>query len=312
LLAFSGLFLLLILMAGLEMAVIGRVSRSFEKIFHENLETINACEKMHTAMENLNEEILLSLWEGKPDRFHINATLREGIRGRPSFPARHVTVRGELALTYRLTESWKTYRSRFPFTLDKHISLGRRREVYQKQLLATFHEIWRSDQKISDLNAQNILSTDGQVKHQARAALVILYGLLFAGIGLILIILLVTARLVLKPIQTLTRSAKEIEKGNLELVLEVRSRDEMGQLAEAFNAMASRLREFRRTDQAKLLRSQQATQAAINSLPDAVAVLNASGEIEIANQTAVEIFGIKMGTRVDTLGIPWLWTCLKK
>ncbi len=43
----------------------------------------------------------------------------------------------------------------------------------------------------------------------------------------------------------------------------------------------------------KLLRIQQTTQAAINSLPDAVAVLDPSGEVEITNHSAVELFGIK-------------------
>jgi signal transduction histidine kinase len=211
-----------------------------------------------------------------------------------------------------LTAAWQSYRAEFPAALNTRTVLSGRRAHYREQLLGSFSQIEGLTQKIADINEQNILSADGQVKHQALSGSRVLYTLMFTGIVLILLIILVTATLVLKPIQTLTRSVKEIEKGNLDLVVEVRSQDEMGQLAQAFNAMASRLREFRRTDQARLLRTQQTTQMAINSLPNAVAVLNASGEVEITNQAAVEIFGIKMGTRADTLGLPWLWDMFQK
>jgi signal transduction histidine kinase len=129
--------------------------------------------------------------------------------------------------------------------------------------------------------------------------------LLTAGV-LTLLLLTITRGIILKPIAGLMRSVKEIEQGNLDLVLEVRSKDELGQLAEAFNAMAARLREFRRSDRAKLLRIQRTTQMAINSLPDAVAVLSADGTVELSNSSAITLFGIKPGTNAKTLGIPWL------
>ena len=50
--------------------------------------------------------------------------------------------------------------------------------------------------------------------------------------------------------------------------------------------MAARLREYRQLDQSRLRRTQQTTQLAIDSLPDAVAVLNPCGEVEISNTQA--------------------------
>ncbi len=47
---------------------------------------------------------------------------------------------------------------------------------------------------------------------------------------------------VLRPIQRLTESARELGEGNLDQVLPVSSRDELGQLADAFNKMAGKLR----------------------------------------------------------------------
>ncbi len=303
---FGGLFAVLLFASGIGIHVIKGVSTSFQKIFRENLETVTACEKMRSALESLNENILVSLWE---DHGVDTAAAAAAVRTFDSslrFQQGNVTVPGEQELTDRLTAAWQAYRQRYPAALDLHATLAARRARYQASVLGTYRDIEGLTRRIAELNMQNILSADGQVKHRALAASKALYALLLAGLGLILAVILITATLILKPMRTLTRSVQEIEKGNLDLVLEVRSRDEMGQLAAAFNAMAARLREFRRTDQARLVRIQQTTQTAINSLPDAVAILDAGGMVEITNPAAADLFGIKTGTRVESLGIPWL------
>ena len=91
---------------------------------------------------------------------------------------------------------------------------------------------------------------------------------------------------------------REIQKGNLDLIVNVSSKDEIGQLSEAFNDMAASLREFRRSDQAHILRTQRSTQLALNSLNDAVAICTVDGQIEIANAAAEHQFGLKPGATV--------------
>jgi nitrogen fixation/metabolism regulation signal transduction histidine kinase len=92
------------------------------------------------------------------------------------------------------------------------------------------------------------------------------------------------------------------------LSVPVRSRDEIGALAEAFNSMATKLREFRRLDHDRLQRTQQTTQLAIDSLPDAVFVVGPAGVIEISNRTARTHFGIEPGLTVSRLAenLKWL------
>jgi PAS domain S-box-containing protein len=57
--------------------------------------------------------------------------------------------------------------------------------------------------------------------------------------------------------------------------------------------MAARLREFRRTDRAKLVRTQRTTQLAVNSLPDAIAIVGPEGKVELANNAAQQLFGLR-------------------
>ncbi len=84
------------------------------------------------------------------------------------------------------------------------------------------------------------------------------------------------------------------------------TRDEIGHLSAAFNDMAASLREFRRTDQAKLLRIQRATQQAFDSLPDAIAVVDADGRVEVATESARTVFGLKPGVVIADLPFGWM------
>lgn len=77
-------------------------------------------------------------------------------------------------------------------------------------------------------------------------------------IGIVLIIcvtlgsllIAIAARMIVKPIKRLTAAAKEISKGNFDVKIETKSRDEIGQLADNFNIMAEELKniEYLRRD----------------------------------------------------------------
>jgi signal transduction histidine kinase len=70
------------------------------------------------------------------------------------------------------------------------------------------------------------------------------------------------------------------------------SRDEMGQLAEAFNRMSRQLRDYRQSHSARLLRVQRTSQATIDSFPEPVLVVDPRGHVEMANPAAHRLLGI--------------------
>jgi signal transduction histidine kinase len=68
----------------------------------------------------------------------------------------------------------------------------------------------------------------------------VLIGALIAGLAAVLVTLALSAR-ILRPVERLTAAAQRMEKGDLAVRVPVESRDEIGQLAHAFNAMAGSL-----------------------------------------------------------------------
>jgi signal transduction histidine kinase len=176
-----------------------------------------------------------------------------------------------------------------------------RRALYRERLVPLSQQVKSTAQRVIAINLENIVSIDGQVRQSAVRSQWTMYALLAAGAGLAILLFGTISRSILRPLGLLTRSAREIEAGNLDLVVSVPSRDEVGQLAAAFNSMASRLREFRRSDRARLVRTQRTTQLAINSLPDAVAILGPDGRVELANETARKLFRLHPDTDVASL-----------
>jgi two-component system, NtrC family, sensor histidine kinase KinB len=93
----------------------------------------------------------------------------------------------------------------------------------------------------------------------------------------------------LKPIRLFTASAVALGEGNLDREVPELSRDELGQLARAFNTMAAKLRAYRDATLARVLRVQRTMEATLTSAPDPVFVVGRDGEHEVRNPAAEQL-----------------------
>ena len=112
-------------------------------------------------------------------------------------------------------------------------------------------------------------------------------------------------RSILGPIRAVTEAAQEIGAGRLEQEVPVLTHDELGQLAQTFNAMTRQLRGFRQTNLARLVRVQRTGQATIDSFPDPIFVLDPEGRVELANPAARALLGVSTPTDGES-GSIWL------
>ena len=184
--------------------------------------------------------------------------------------------------------------------------LGAPPQSARSALLVAAEQVKRDTQRIIDLNLQNIMSADGEIRHDATRSRIMMIALLVSGVLLAVLVMALLSRTLLGSLRTLTRSVREIEHGNLDLVVAVTTNDEIGQLAEAFNAMAMQLRRTQRSEQEKIIRAQRTTLLALDSLPDAVATITSDGLVDLANQTAQRLFRLRPGVALETLDSPRL------
>jgi signal transduction histidine kinase len=303
---FGGLLAILVVVSLLSIIVLARYSHALEKMFRDNYDSVLYCNQMRDSLDELHSHAQRLVWhESLPPadsdphqqtrRFQRNIDLELG----------NCNLPGELEAAQHLAGVWKDYR-------DAYLRLGTPGNddvaLLRDFLLPRYQEIKRSAQTIADMNSSNMVSVDGQVRTTLVAVQRTLLILVIVGAVLAASLVATVGATILKPLRALTLSAHQIEKGNLDLDMPVVSRDEVGQLTEAFNSMASRLREFKRQDNARLARTQQTTQLAIDSLPDGVVVVSPQGEVEISNRAAQSLFNIHPGSKVDDLELDWLKT----
>ena len=93
----------------------------------------------------------------------------------------------------------------------------------------------------------------------------------------------------LRPLGVLNQAVGRLGTGDFDVRAKVAGRDEIAQLADQFNSMADRLREYRNSSLGELLLAQQAAQAAIDSIPDPVILFSNDGGILKINDAAAAL-----------------------
>ena len=147
--------------------------------------------------------------------------------------------------------------------------------------------------EVRDLNEAEMYAASARANDSARHSVVGLAVGLAASLALAFLAAWWLVRTIVHPIEAVTNAATAIGGGQLHLVVPAGSRDEVGRLAEAFNAMAERLRAYRRVNTERLGRAQQAAQATIDSFLDPVVVLDTLGRVETANPAAQTLLGVR-------------------
>jgi two-component system, NtrC family, sensor histidine kinase KinB len=311
-LGFGGLLLILVLTGGYSIRQITQLGPSIDVILRENYQSVIACQQMKEALERLDSGILFIL-SGDPDQG------RQLIqKNQPHFQAaldaelKNITLPGEGPEAKKLKQIFKEYQKNLPSFQQTNLDIKTKRTIYFNTMLPLFQKIKDTADVILQMNQENMVVANARARTRAKEARDRMFMLVVCGAILAVGFIGVMGRWIRYPLQRLTTSAREVAKGNLDLMVDSRSRDELGQLAEAFNVMTARLREFRRNDNARLIRIQRTTQLAMDSFPDAIAVLDPEGRVELANRIAIHLFNLVPPETPDPVRNPWLGNLLKE
>lgn len=303
LLGFGGVMMVLIVVAGLLAAFLTSSSRQLQKGHRENYDSVSYCEAMRSALDEAQAIAQLN----RPFPEMTRETLE---KARQEFEANGTAQLGNTTLLHEAELSRKTVdlgRDVFQKTrrLVEGNSIGDVPTYYRAEIFPEYQQCRDALAQVSQMNLQNLVRVNGDVERALLATRTTVIMLLVIGLMLSLLFIVLTARGMIGPLMNLTTSVRQIEAGNLDLIVEGHSHDEIGELAQAFNEMAAKLREFRRMDLERLSRTQQTTQTAIDSLPDAVAVMNIRGEIEISNRAAQVHFKLVPGETIQSIRPDW-------
>ncbi len=298
-LGFGGLLAIIMVLGFQGVNLIAELGGSIDVILRENYRSVIACQEMKEALERIDSGILFTLLgyeqEGS-DLIKNNETIFDKAL---EIELHNITLPGEGDKATHLQNLFGQYKIALEAAKDPSVSREMRRQTYFVQLLPLFQEIKGTADEILQMNQKNMSDANDQARQTAARAREQMIMLLIIGAVVAIGFMFFTRKWILRPFDRLIASARDIEAGNLDLVVQTNSRDEIGTLSEAFNAMAASLREFRRTDRAKFLRVQRSTEQAFKFLPDAIATVDISGSIEVASSAALEAFGLRPGENIS-------------
>jgi signal transduction histidine kinase len=298
-LGFGGLLIIIIIIGVRSVVNLSTLGEAIDVILKENYRSVIACQQMNEALERIDSGLLFTLL-GDAGQGEELILKNEGVFEKAlQIELSNITLPQEGEKAAQIRDLYGRYVAALDKVKDPAQPAGVRREAYFSNLLPLFGQIKSTADEVLQMNQQNMNDANNRARENARSAQRQMYILLGLGTGLAVMLVVFARKWILRPVRRLTSSADEIRRGNLDLVVPVDSHDEIGHLAESFNAMTASLREFRRTDQAKLLRIQRATQEAFDRLDDAIAVTDLDGKVEVATEPAKTVFGLRPGAPIS-------------
>jgi len=297
-LGFGGLFLI-ILIIGIQSIIQFRdLGQSIDVILRENYRSVIACQEMKEALERMDSGILFTFLGYQKEGVEMIRKNELAFGEALDVELHNITVPGEGEKAASLKTLYANYLDVLHKVENQALSPEGRRNLYFKELFPLFQQLKKTADEILRMNQNNMHEANDLARRQAAAAQTRMYVFLLCGAMIAVAFMFFIGKWILRPIHRLMRSTEAIRDGNLDLVVQAESRDEIGRLSEAFNDMATSLRAFRRSEQAKLARTQEAAQETFSRLPDAVAIADLEGKVEISTTSAQNLFGLKPGTFV--------------
>jgi NtrC-family two-component system sensor histidine kinase KinB len=281
-----------------------QLGRSIDVILKENYRSVIACQQMKDALERMDSGLLFILADFVKEGIEQIEANREHFNMALEIELHNLTLPEESAQALELKSLFNLYCNGLTRFMTSQPQLLR--QIYFENLFPLFKQIKNKAESILQLNQENMNTANNRARREAAKARRDMIFFLSLSAFIILFFMLLSNQWILKPIRRFIASTQEIRKGNLNLVIKVDTRDEIGQLSEAFNDMAASLRLFRRSDQMKFLWIQRSTQEAFKNLPAAIAIVDADGMVEIATASARSNFGLVPNTSIEQAPYPWL------
>jgi PAS domain S-box-containing protein len=310
----------MLILGGAGVAVLVRLGGRIDAILRENYDSIVAMERLNESLERIDSSFQLTMLgeETKASQQYRDnwAMYREKLR----FEQGNITLPGERELVEELSRLTRRYQEQGDtfYARASGNSLRRRDYLSRSGLLETFVRIKGTVARIARINQDNMERASRQAKRTAALSLR-WFGLGIAAAGLLGgFTTWSSLRAIVWPIKAVTESARGIRAGNLDQVVPYLSTDALGELAEAFNSMTTRLRQDRElaeersrelsgtaealrrelSEREQMEQSLRQMAAIVESSDDAIIGMSLDGIITSWNSGAERVFGHRAETAV--------------
>lgn len=279
-----------------------RLGKASEAILQENYNSILAAENTIDSIERQDSAILLFLLENSSrgrQQFRQNQIEFLKWLGRAEG---NVTITGEAEIIADIEATYREYLKAFS-QLQRDNSPTT--EDYYQTILPLFDQIRDRCVKLRIINQETMEAASANAQEVSRRAILSmsLAGVTAAVVGLGFSLLL--TRRIVQPLSAMTTATEKIASGEYDIVLQVKSKDEIGMLAREITTMSQKLKAFRDLNVETVIVEKQRSEAIVQSIADGIIVVDGQLKIIAINPIAGNIAQVKslLATNNDFLDV---------
>ncbi len=276
---------ILLAIGALAIVLFSRLAGSVDASVRDNYQSVAAAQSMSLAVLGMEKVLLQDAEEEEGAAEAAFIRHQQRFEENLQIQLRSITLPREQELTDELVTAYRSFLGEVT-ALRAIRNAETRQQHYAQEFVPRLLSLLALLDRIRDLNNQAILGTNRSIQQIAGHVTRLM------GIGMAVALILFAyasyrlGRSILQPIKALTRATGELGAGRLEHPVPVVSRDELGQLAKAFNQMAAQLHAYRQSTSDEIVRLHRTMESTLASFPDPIFVLNETGGIELKNPAA--------------------------
>jgi NtrC-family two-component system sensor histidine kinase KinB len=268
-----------------------RLGQASEALLQQNYRSILAAQNMLNAIDRQDSATLLLLLgydkQGQQQFQEYEVEFLEWL-GRAKD---NITIAGEGQIITIIEAEYKDYLAAFSqlrewqLTKQPALSMNYYHQTMQPQFQVIRDrciELWQLNQTIMVAAAERAQSVSTRAIWSMT-----LISTAAAGSGLAFSLLL--SAFLVRPLREMSRASDRIAEGNYDVVIPIRSNDELGYLANKIVSMSRKLQEFHALNVGKVMAEKQRSEAIISSITDGIIVVDATSQIIAINPSAARI-----------------------
>jgi len=283
------------------------LNEAIHDIMVENYRSVIAAENMVESLERQDSAELIFIFGQKERALNIFRENQMQFMKYLSRAEDNITISGEEKIINNINKDYQVYLDKFwnLRQLSNQDNLQKIQDYYLQESMLQFQTVKNEARKLLMINQEHMKKSQQKANNNASQA--IYSTIVFSVLAVILAIVLgiYISNLIIRPTKRLTEIVKEVADGDLEQIIEIDTKDEIGELAAEFNSMTQRLREYEEMNVSKLIAEKNKSEGIVKSISSPLLVTDDDNKILLINPRAEKLFKLE---EEDVLGNHFLET----
>ena len=270
-----------------------RLGQASDAILQENYRSIQAAEKMRSAIQRQEAGTVMLLIETDHALVERLSSAQQQFLLNLARAKDNITVSGEADILDQLELDYNEYMVHFNHFVqlpraDGSPALTYYRENLQPRVAA----IEQGCDELLELNQAAMIAGSQRAQRVAHTAV---WSMLLVGCGAIFIgvlFSLILSTRISRPVRELVDATKQVAEGNYDVGVTGQRTDEFADLADYFNAMVGKLRVFHELRVTEILAEKKKTETILQTIDDGICVLDDKRRVVGMNPAAVAALGL--------------------